>query len=284
MNARRSPPILKVALGLLAAIAFFFGQAPRPSAHATFGVTLSMATAFAESVPKTGKFQIPENQGAVTDLAGVLSGTERAILTRKLQAYRERTGHEVAILLVPSLQDTPIEDVAISVFRMWGLGDAKRDDGVLVLLSTGDRRFRMETGRGAEADLPDLLVDRITQENVRPALAQNRWFDGLNAAVDGVTAALGTDGSSVPRKGAPAPELGAKQVLLFGAFAVLFVLVSIWRIRAVGLFAYLYELFYLSTILLRSGGGGGGRSSSRDSDRFGGGGGSSGGGGASSDF
>lgn len=296
-------PLVRLGVALALAVAtFLIGVAPgREGGTPSPGVAwVSSAYADPEQIPRTGKFVVPAIQGPVTDVARILSAQEKSALADKLRRYKAASGHEIAILIVPALQDQPVEDVAFAVARTWRLGDEKRDHGVLVLWAVEERKVRIETGRGAEGDIPDATASAIIETRIRPFFKDSKWFDGLNAGIDGLIHEFGPTTAPLPSARPvqprpldpstvhPAPELTVKQLLITGALGVLFVFVAIWRIRAVGILGFLSELFFFLSVLGRSGGRGGG-SSRRDDDRgggggFGGGGGGFGGGGASGDY
>ncbi len=296
-------PLVRLGVALaLAVAAFLIGVAPGREGGAPSPGVAWVSTAYAdpEQIPSTGKFVVPAIQGPVTDIARILSVQEKSALADKLRRYKAASGHEIAILIVPSLQEQPDEDVAFAVARTWRLGDEKRDDGVLLLWAVQERKVRIETGRGAEGDIPDATASAIIETQIRPFFKDSKWFDGLNAGIDGLIHEFGPTTAPLPgaRPGQPrpldpstvhpAPQLTAKQILITGALGVLFVFVAIWRIRAVGILGFLSELFFFLSVLGRSGGRGGGGSSRRDDDRggggYGGGGGGFGGGGASGDY
>src|SRR5581483_1331116 len=93
------------------------------------------------------------------------------------------TGAQVALVTVPSLEGEPIEDVANTIFRAWGVGQKGKDEGILLLLAIRDRRSRLEIGYGLEPILPDGLDGSILRE-MRPALRQQRYGEALIAAAD----------------------------------------------------------------------------------------------------
>jgi uncharacterized protein len=77
----------------------------------------------------------------------------------------------MALVTIATLEGEPIEDVANTIFRAWGVGQKGKNEGILLLLSIGDRRSRLEVGYGLEPILPDGLAGSILRE-MRPALRQ----------------------------------------------------------------------------------------------------------------
>ncbi|WP_437876771.1 TPM domain-containing protein [Sorangium sp. So ce513] len=96
-------------------------------------------------------------QAPVNDHAGVLTPEERDNLTQKLLAHRQRTGVQMAVLLVRTTGGVPIEDYSLEIAEAWGGGTEKHDNGVLYTLAIDDRRMRIEVGYGLE----DILTDGV---------------------------------------------------------------------------------------------------------------------------
>ena len=105
----------------------------------------------------------------------------------RLEAYcaavEQSTGAQMAFVTLPSLQGEPIEDVANTIFRAWGVGQKGKNEGIMLLLSIGDRRNRLEVGYGLEPILPDGLAGSVLRE-MRPALRQQQYGEAFMAAAD----------------------------------------------------------------------------------------------------
>ena len=141
---------------------------------------------------------VPPLQGRVNDRAGVLSPAERGSLEERLAAYERQTGHQLAVLIVPSLEGDPIEDFSIRVVESWQLGKKGRDDGILLLVAVQDRQMRIEVGYGLEGDLPDARASRIVRELIAPAFAQGKMGLGISRGVAAIAAATGGEGQALP--------------------------------------------------------------------------------------
>ena len=132
---------------------------------------------------------MPALTGRVVDLAGILSPPVEATLAHRLDAYQDSTGAQIAVLTVPSLGGAVLEEYATRVFRSWGLGDANRNDGVLVLVSRDDREIRIEVGYGLEAAIPDARAGRIVRDAMVPAFRRGDYDGGVLAAADALMSA-----------------------------------------------------------------------------------------------
>jgi uncharacterized protein len=142
--------------------------------------------------------EVPPLVGRVNDGANVLSAQMRSQLEAQLESYERSTGHQLAVLTIPSLEGEPIEDYTIRVVESWQLGKKGKDDGVLLFVAVGDRKIRIEVGYGLEGDLPDALVGRIIREVMAPAFRQGDLGFGISRAVSAISSATGGQGESLP--------------------------------------------------------------------------------------
>src|SRR5208283_3025287 len=128
-------------------------------------------------------------QGYVSDFAGVIDPASRAQLEAYGGIVEQSTGAQMALVTIPSLEGEPIEDVANTIFRAWGVGQKGKNEGVMLLLAIGDHRSRLEVGYGLEPILPDGLAGDILRE-MRPAMRQNDVGDALMAAAQTIGSAI----------------------------------------------------------------------------------------------
>ena len=91
----------------------------------------------------------------------------------------EKTGAQMTVVTIKSLEGMPIEDYANGLFRKWGIGQANKDNGLLILLAMEDKQWRVEVGRGLEGTIPDALSNRVIQELGREAFSKGAYGQGL---------------------------------------------------------------------------------------------------------
>jgi uncharacterized protein len=144
---------------------------------------------------------IPQPQGFVTDLAGVIPADSRARMEQTIRALKEKTGSEIAVLTVPSTE--PLDDFsyAMRIADAWKVGRKGDDTGVLILVATKDRKLRILTGYGIEGILPDGLVGAIQDRDIVPAFRAGRVGEGLERGVATIAQRI-IDG----RQGIPPPS------------------------------------------------------------------------------
>src|SRR5688572_29971094 len=94
---------------------------------------------------------IPELWGTrIHDEAKILSPAFVNHLEQQLKTHEDSTSNQIAILIIPTLNDFPIEDYALQVAEKWKLGQAATDNGALLFIAVNDRKVRIEVGEGLE--------------------------------------------------------------------------------------------------------------------------------------
>src|ERR1700693_4888543 len=135
----------------------------------------------------------PPLPGRVVDQAGVMSATSRADVEAKLKALEEKSGIQLAVATVKSLQGSDIETYANQLFRSWKLGDAKKNNGVLLLVAPAEHKVRIEVGYGLEGTLTDALSSVIISSAIVPRFKANDYSGGIERGVDGIISVLNGD-------------------------------------------------------------------------------------------
>jgi uncharacterized protein len=156
---------------------------------------------------------LPDNpRGFVNDYANMLSSSEVNRLEQKLRNYRDTTSNVFAIATVESLEGNSIEEVATLTFSKWKLWEGQsgeRDNGVLLLISEGDRAFKIEVGYGLEGVITDAMSSRILNDVLKPEFRNENFYGGIDRATDimielaagefeGVSRSRNNDGGSIP--------------------------------------------------------------------------------------
>jgi uncharacterized protein len=218
--------------------------------------------------------EVPPLQGRVNDLANLLSPRARQDIDAQLRAYEAATGHQMAVLTVPTLDGDPIEDFTIRVVEAWQLGRKGADDGILIFVALQEKQIRIEVGYGLEGDLPDISAGRIVRDVMAPAFKAGDVALGITRGISTVAQATGGEGNykAPPPRQRREPRGGISPYFLLVIVLFLF----LGGGRGMG-------GFIIGSALggLGRGGGFGGGGGSRDSGGFRGGGGGFGGGGAS---
>lgn len=169
---------------------------------------------------------VPPLQSRVTDLTGTLDAATRARIESRLEAFEQRKGSQVAVLMVGSTAPEPIEDFSIRVAEAWKIGrgrvEGQRvDDGVLLVVAKDDRRLRIEVGYGLEGAIPDARAKQVIENVIAPRFRQGDFAGGVEAGADALMKLIEGEELPAPTRGqAPAGDAGVDwvAVLLFAFF------------------------------------------------------------------
>jgi uncharacterized protein len=176
---------------------------------------------------------VPPLQTRVTDQIGMLTANQRATLENVLQEYEQRSGAQIAILLMSKTEPEAIEQYSIRVMDAWKLGRKGIDDGVLLLVAKDNppalRRLRIEAGRGVQGSLTDAQSKRILQDVIAPHFRQNDFYGGLAAGVSAISGLIDNEQLPAPAGRNAAEEAGGFSFGLFIFFVFLFLLLSRMR-------------------------------------------------------
>ena len=237
--------------------------------------------------------------GYVNDFAHALDAGSRQRLEAYCANVERTTGVQIAIVLVDSLEDDPIEDVANRLYREWGIGKKGKDEGILLLLAVKDHKQRAEIGYGLEPIVPDGYAGGVLR-GIRPILRQGNYGGALLAAAQQIGSHIGQakgvdlgEERPLTRERRAPQRLGSPWPLLIGGFFLLMWIIGRFsgggRGGGGGAGTGLLTGMILGNMMGRGGGWGGGGFGGSGSGGGGGGfggfgGGDSGGGGASSDW
>src|ERR1700677_4232843 len=93
--------------------------------------------------------------GYVNDFSSTLDAASKQTLETYCANLERVTGVQMAIVLVPTLDGEPIEDVSNRLYREWGIGKKGKDEGILIMLSMQEHKSRIEVGYGLEPIITD---------------------------------------------------------------------------------------------------------------------------------
>lgn len=172
--------------------------------------------------------KIPDLWGSrIHDEAGVLSAQFVHDLEVYLQRAEDTTSNQIGILIIPSLDDYPIEEYTLAVAEKWKLGQQGKDNGVLIFLAIEDRKVRIEVGYGLEGVLTDALSNQIIRNEMAPYFRQNNYEGGIVTAVQAIQLAIKGEYKAEPKNSGR--RRGGRSFLpILVIFAVLF-LMSMFR-------------------------------------------------------
>ncbi|MBR7064039.1 MAG: TPM domain-containing protein, partial [Treponema sp.] len=126
---------------------------------------------------------VPYLSGRVVDNAGIISDAGVAQITNYLEELENTTGAQIAVLTIPSLQDDDLEMFSMRVVESWKLGQAKEDNGALLLIAWQEKKIRIEIGYGLEGVLTDAKCGLIIRNVIAPFFQSGKYDEGIFSAV-----------------------------------------------------------------------------------------------------
>ncbi|UKJ08429.1 TPM domain-containing protein [Solitalea lacus] len=128
----------------------------------------------------------PNPPRLVNDYTQTLTTSQKDELERKLVAYNDSTSNQIAVVIVQSLNGYEIADYAIKLGQKWGVGQKEKRNGVVLLVSMGDRKVFIAVGYGLEGAIPDAYAKRITSTIIKPEFKAGNYFKGINDGTDAI--------------------------------------------------------------------------------------------------
>lgn len=158
--------------------------------------------------------EFPALTGRVVDEARLLTAQQRDSITAALAAHEEKTGQQVVVVTLNSLQGVPIEDYGYQLGRHWGIGEKDKDTGALLIVAPNERVVRIEVGYGLEGDLTDAATRLVIENVILPEFRAGRFGEGIVAGTGAILQILGgaPPGSVVPAR-QPPREREAREAL-----------------------------------------------------------------------
>ncbi len=156
---------------------------------------LSIAFFLCSNLVVFAQFQIPETpkataQTSVYDYVNLLSEPQSKILEEKLIGYADSTSTQIVLAVISSTKGENINYLGAQWGEKWGIGQADKDNGILILLAKDDRRIAINTGEGIEGTITDALSKQIIDQVIIPQFKQGNYYAGLDQGADAIFMAL----------------------------------------------------------------------------------------------
>ena len=160
----------------------------------------------------------------VNDYAKILSPATRQALEQSLEQYFHQAQNEIVVLTLESLGDYSETELAQAIFEAWQIGIKGQDQGILVLIAMKQRRFRIHTGYGAEAFLPDVKAKALLNQYLQPAFRAQNYDQGLSDLVAALQALPmeRIEPNKMPQLSANPLDLSLNLIFFLASFVLLF--------------------------------------------------------------
>ena len=122
-----------------------------------------------------------------------MTAESRGEVESKLKDLEDKSGIQFVVVTVKSLEGSDIDSYANELFRFWKLGQAQKNNGVLLLVAPSEHKVRIEVGYGLEGTLTDALSSVIISSAIIPRFKTGDFSGGIERGVDGVVSVLSGD-------------------------------------------------------------------------------------------
>ncbi len=168
--------------------------------------------------------KIPKNQTSVYDYAEMMNKVEAKSLEQKLIRYNDTTSTQIVVITVNSLEGHDVALYTTELAHKWGIGQAGKDNGVLILASKDDRKITIRTGYGVEHLLTDALSRRIIENIIKPAFRQGNFYDGFDNATTAIMQIMNGEYQGEPKS--RGENKGIPKFLIIVIFIVIMMILS----------------------------------------------------------
>ncbi|MDF3819329.1 TPM domain-containing protein [Leptospira sp. 96542] len=177
----------------------------------------------------------------ITDSANVLTEEDKKEISKIVGEIESETSAQIFLYTIQSLDGENIEYYSFAVAETSGIGQKGKDNGVLVLLSKGDRKVRIEVGYGLEDALTDVYCNRIIRNVMIPEFKAGNLSGGLLLGILSIRDVINSNIQNNPNLNQEYPN-GIVQELLNESFANQFVYFIIIAVVSLILFVILLDL------------------------------------------
>lgn len=130
----------------------------------------------AQEVPEA-----PNPARLVNDYVGMLSDAEKGLLEQKLVSMDDSTSTQITVVVIPTVEPSyDMNSYSVALGRKWGVGQKGKNNGIIILWATDDRKVYIATGYGVEGGLPDAYAKRVVDQIIIPNFKEGQFYAGLD--------------------------------------------------------------------------------------------------------
>jgi len=174
------------------------------------------------------QFDIPDKpslQKGVYNYNNLLNQGQEQALNQKLITYADTTSTQIVVAIINSTQGEDISLLGAQWGQKWGIGQAKEDNGILIILAKNDRKVDINTGYGIESIISDRDAKRVIERIMIPQFKQGNYYAGLNRGIDTLIQMLEGNFQGIP-SGKNTSATNLKPIILFIVFILILILLN----------------------------------------------------------
>lgn len=136
---------------------------------------------------------IPERRtdSYINDFANVIDDAQESVLDQKIRDFKAQSSIEMTVVSINSLDGNDVDSYSHALFQKWGIGTKELNNGILILFSVEEHKWRVEVGTGLEEYIPDGYAKVKAQELLVPNFKRKDYSAGVNLLLDNFITTLG---------------------------------------------------------------------------------------------
>ncbi len=174
------------------------------------------------------QFEIPPKPAEETslyDYVDLLPESQENILEQKLIRYSDSTSTQIVIAIIESTEGENINYLGAQWGQAWGIGQEGKDNGILIILASKDRRIAINTGYGVEGSLTDAMSKRIIDTVIIPEFKKGDYYSGLDKGAEAIFKVL-TGEFKEDRSFGKKDKFPFRAILPFIIFIIIFIILA----------------------------------------------------------
>jgi uncharacterized protein len=142
---------------------------------------------------KTNKnHPLPKRIGSVNDFENIFSDQEEKTLDSLIKDFEKQTSIEIAVVTLDTTMTTleTFNSYTLRLLRDWNIGKKKKNDGILIGISSSLQRVRISNGLGVEKSLSDIETKRVLDDFMFPEFRKGNFFEGTKKGINELVTTL----------------------------------------------------------------------------------------------
>src|SRR5215470_2011876 len=165
-------------------------------------VFLCLFAGLAFGIAAAAEPSFPALSGRIVDEAAILNAAARSRIENKLEQLEAKTGNQLVVATLRSLQGYDIADYGYRLGRHWGIGQKNLNNGAILIVAPNERKVRVEVGYGLEGTITDAVSRLIIENAILPRFRAGDFVGGIERGVDDLTQLLSGDADEFKRRAA----------------------------------------------------------------------------------
>ena len=128
----------------------------------------------------TDPLTLPPLTALITDYSTVLEPSTLSGLNEQAFTIQQETTAQIATVLFPNRNGNELFDIGMRLFRESGIGQEDKNNGILLVIATEEKKLRIIVGYGLEGTIPDILARDLIESQLRPLINEGKRAEAIS--------------------------------------------------------------------------------------------------------